>query len=217
MHQYFNQDLGKQHIYVLYGLGGAGKTQISLKFIAESSLFTNRFFLDASTPETIDMGLKTIATTRKIGDSSQDALKWFAANQEPWLLFFDNADDPKIDLNKFLPKCNHGNIVITSRNPGLRGYGQHSQVSDMDETEAVELLLKSASQDTSLVNKQIAAEIVKALSYFPLAIVQAGAFILESGALDTYLELYMKNRAQLLSERPAQTHDDYSWTVCTTW
>ncbi|KAJ7927317.1 hypothetical protein B0H13DRAFT_2556849 [Mycena leptocephala] len=206
MHQYFNQELGKQHIYVLYGLGGAGKTQISLKFIAESSLFTNRFFLDASTPETIDMGLKTIATTRKIGDSSQDALKWFAANQEPWLLFFDNADDPKIDLNKFLPKCNHGNIVITSRNPGLRGYGQHSQVSDMDETEAVELLLKSASQDTSLVNKQIAAEIVK-----------AGAFILESGALDTYLELYMKNRAQLLSEKPAQTHDDYSWTVCTTW
>ncbi|KAJ7921583.1 P-loop containing nucleoside triphosphate hydrolase protein, partial [Mycena leptocephala] len=217
MHQYFNQDLGKQHIYVLYGLGGAGKTQISLKFIAESSLFTDRFFLDASTTETIDMGLKTIATTRKIGDSSQDALKWFTAKQEPWLLFFDNADDPKIDLNKFFPKCNHGNIVITSRNPGLRSYGQYSQVSDMDETEAIELLLKSASQDNTSGNEQIAADIVKALSYFPLAIVQAGAFILESGALDTYLGLYMKNRAQLLSERPAQTHDDYSWTVYTTW
>jgi GTPase SAR1 family protein len=37
MHQYFNRDLGKQHIYVLYGLGGAGKTQITLKFIEESS------------------------------------------------------------------------------------------------------------------------------------------------------------------------------------
>src|SRR5258708_7081742 len=108
--------------------------------------FTDQFFVDASTTETIDMTLKTIATTRRIGDSSQDALKWFAGKQEPWLLFFDNADDPKIDLNKFLPKCNHGNIVITSRNPGLRGYGQHFQVSDMDETEAVELLLKSASQ-----------------------------------------------------------------------
>ncbi|KAJ7921622.1 hypothetical protein B0H13DRAFT_2267777 [Mycena leptocephala] len=206
MHQYFNQDLGKQHIYVLYGLGGAGKTQISLKFIAESWHFTDRFFLDASTTETVDMGLKTIATTRKIGDSSQDALKWFAAKPEPWLLLFDNADDPKIDLNKFLPKCNHGNIVITSRNPGLRGYGQYFQVSDMDETEAIELLLKCASQDTSSAKKQIAAEIVK-----------AGAFILETGALDTYLELYMKNRARLLSERPAQTHDDYSWTVYTTW
>ncbi|KAJ7921628.1 P-loop containing nucleoside triphosphate hydrolase protein, partial [Mycena leptocephala] len=217
MHQYFNQDLGKRLIYVLYGLGGTGKTQITLKFIEESSHFTDRFFLDASTTETIDMGLKTIATIRKIGDSSQDALKWFAAKQEPWMLVFDKADDPHIDLNKFLPKCNHGNIVITSRNPALRGYGQHSQVSDMNETEAAELLLKCASQDTSSANEQIAAEIVKALSYFPLAIVWAGAFILQSGALDTYLELYMENRAQLLSERPAQTHDDYSWTVYTTW
>ncbi|KAJ7921561.1 hypothetical protein B0H13DRAFT_146354 [Mycena leptocephala] len=214
MHQYFNQDLGIQYIYVLYGLGGAGKTQ---KFIAESSHFTDRFFLDASTVETIDMGLKTIATTRKIGDSSQDALKWFSGKQEHWLLFFDNADDPNIDLNKFFPKCNHGNIVITSRNPRLRGYGQHFQVADMNGTEAVELLLKCASEDTSSANKQIAADIVRALSYFPLAIVQAGAFILESGALDTYLELYMKNRAQLLRERPTQTHDDYSWTVYTTW
>ncbi|KAJ7927289.1 hypothetical protein B0H13DRAFT_1861474 [Mycena leptocephala] len=211
------KDLGKQRIYVLYGLGGAGKTQISLKFIAESLLFTDRFFLDASTTETIDMGLKSIATTRKIGESPQDALKWFTAKQDHWLLFFDNADDPQIDLNKFLPKCNHGNIVITSRNPGLRGYGQHSHVSDMYEKEAVDLLLKCASQDTTSTNGQIAAEIVKALSYFPLAIVQAGAFILESGALDTYLELFRKNRARLLREKPAQTHDDYSWTVYTTW
>ncbi|KAJ7921604.1 hypothetical protein B0H13DRAFT_2415391 [Mycena leptocephala] len=158
MHQYFNQDLGEQQIYVLYGLGGAGKTQISLKFIAESS----------HTTETIDMGLKSIATTRKIGDSSQDTLKWLAAKTEPWLLFFDNADDPTINLNKFLPKCNHGNIVITSRNPGLRGYGQHTQVSDMDETEAIELLLKCASQDTSLANEQIAVEIVKAELQKPL-------------------------------------------------
>ncbi|KAJ7795475.1 P-loop containing nucleoside triphosphate hydrolase protein, partial [Mycena leptocephala] len=217
MHQYFNQDLGKQHIYVLYGLGGAGKTEIALKFIEEASHFTDQVFVDASTTETIDMSLKAIATTRQIEDSSQDALKWFTAKQEPWLLFFDNADDPKIDLNKFLPKCNRGNIVITSRNPGLRGYGQHSQVSDMNETEAVDLLLKCASQDTSSANEQIAAEIVKALSYFPLAIVQAGAFILESGALDTYLELFRKNRVQLLSKKPAQTHDDYSWTVYTTW
>jgi hypothetical protein len=37
MHQFFAQHTGKQHIYVLYGLGGAGKTQIALKFVEESS------------------------------------------------------------------------------------------------------------------------------------------------------------------------------------
>ncbi|KAJ7873692.1 hypothetical protein B0H13DRAFT_2552295, partial [Mycena leptocephala] len=203
---------------VLHGLGGAGKTQIGLKFINHSSHFTDKFFLDASRVETIDTGLKNIATSKNIGNSSQDALKWLTNTQEDWLLFYDNADDPKINLNSFLPQCNHGNIVITSRNPGLRAYaGAHSAVSDMEESDAVALLLTSAAQEISLSTEKTSAEIVKELCYLPLAIVQAGAFILQSGALGSYLDIYMKNRAQLLSEKPAQSHDDYAWTVYTTW
>ncbi|KAJ7467993.1 hypothetical protein FB451DRAFT_1011339, partial [Mycena latifolia] len=149
-----------------------------------------------------------------------------------WLLFFDNADDPKIDLHNFFPHCKHGNILITSRNPELRGYGSHSLVSDMEEIEAVELLLRSAAQDITLESKATATEIVKAskillwypfnsfsqaLWYLPLAIVQAGAFILKSGSLNSYLALYTKNKEQLLRQKPAQSHDDYAWTVYTTW
>ncbi|KAJ7823902.1 P-loop containing nucleoside triphosphate hydrolase protein, partial [Mycena leptocephala] len=218
MHGYLNQDIGRQHIYVLHGLGGAGKTQIALKFINDSSHFTDKFFLDGSTVETIDTGLKNIASVKTSGNLSQDALDWLAKTQEDWLLFYDNADDPKIDLNRFIPQCNHGNIIITSRNPGLCVYaGANSAVSDMEEMDAVELLLKSAAQKSSSVNTKIAAEIVKEMCYLPLAIVQAGAFISQSGALDNYLDIYMKNRAQLLSEKPAQSHDDYEWTVYTTW
>ncbi|KAJ7861340.1 hypothetical protein B0H13DRAFT_2282467 [Mycena leptocephala] len=207
MHQFFNKDIGKQHIYLLYGLGGAGKTQIGLKFINDSSLFTDKFFLDASTTATIDTGLKSIATLKNIGSSSQDALKWLATNREDWLLFYDNADDPKIDLNRFIPQCTHGNIIITTRNPALRSYaGAHFAVSDMEESDAVALLLKSAGKDVSSASEKIATRIVK-----------AGAFILQSGALDSYLDIYMKNRAQLLSEKPAQSHDNYAQTVYTTW
>ncbi|KAJ7800085.1 P-loop containing nucleoside triphosphate hydrolase protein [Mycena olivaceomarginata] len=200
MYQYFTKDLGKQHIYVLYGLGGAGKTQIALKFIDKSLHFTDRFFLDASTTETLDTSIKNIATMKNIGSSSQDALKWLCNRCEDWLLFFDNADDPEINMNNFFPQCNHGNIIITSRNPNLRVYGAHSHVSDMEEPDAVALLLESSE-----------------LSYLPLAIVQAGAFILESGTLNTYLDLYAKNRAELLKKKAAQSHDDYTWTVYTTW
>ncbi|KAJ7874133.1 P-loop containing nucleoside triphosphate hydrolase protein [Mycena leptocephala] len=218
MHEFFDQDIGKQHIYVLHGLGGAGKTQIGLKFINDSSHFTDKFFLDGSTVETIDTGLKNIASMKNIGNSSQDALKWLTNNQEDWLLFYDNADDPRIDLHRFIPQCNHGNIIITTRNPTLRSYaGAHFAVSDMEETDAVALLLKSAGQDISSTGENIAAKIVKELCYLPLAIVQAGAFILQSGALDTYLGIYMKNQAYLLSEKPAQSHDSYEWTVYTTW
>ncbi|KAJ7884297.1 hypothetical protein B0H14DRAFT_3105884 [Mycena olivaceomarginata] len=201
MCQSFAKDTGKQHIYVLHGLGGAGKTQIALKFIEESTRFTDRVVVDASTTETIDLCLKKIATAKKIGGSVQDALKWFATGREEWLLFFDNADDPNINLNKFFPKCNHGNIIITSRNPNLLVYGAQSQVSDMEHSDAVALLL------TRIVIP-------------PLAIVQAGAFISESGGvLDSYLGLYIENSEQLLRRRPAQTHDDYAeaQTVYTTW
>ncbi|KAJ7480568.1 hypothetical protein FB451DRAFT_1446408 [Mycena latifolia] len=218
MHQYFTQDTGKQHIYVLYGLGGSGKTQIALKFIDESaSKFSDIILIDTSTVETIDTGLKGIATTKEIGDTAQDALHWLQSKQSEWLLFFDNADDPKIDLHNFFPRCKHGNFLITSRNPQLRGYGSHSLVADMEEVDAVELLLQSAAQDITSENKDTATNIVKALWYLPLAIVQAGAFILKSGSLNSYLALYTKNKEQLLSEKPAQSHDDYAWTVYTTW
>ncbi|KAJ7748618.1 hypothetical protein B0H16DRAFT_1692082 [Mycena metata] len=209
MHHFFS-DTGIQHTYVLYGLGGAGKTQIALKFIKESS---------SHTIATIDTGLKNIAVLKHFGDSPQDGLLWLTSKVEDWLLLFDNADDPSINLNDFIPQCNHGNIIITSRNPGLRVYAgsNSSLVSDMEEEDAVPLLLKSALQEATSHTEQIAAEILKSLHYLPLAIVQAGAFISKSRDLDGYLPLYMKHQARLLNEKPAQSHDQYAWTVYTTW
>ncbi|KAJ7716439.1 P-loop containing nucleoside triphosphate hydrolase protein [Mycena metata] len=217
MHKYFNQTQTQQHIFLLYGVGGAGKTQIALKFIEESSCFSDIFVIDASTQDTIDAGLKNIAVI-KAGSTSQDALNWLKGKKDQWLLLFDNADDPEIDLHSFFPQCAHGNIIITSRNPGLRVYaGLYAQVSDMEETDAIKLLLRSAVQEVTPRNEEMAAEIVQELVYLPLAISQAGAFIAKSGALNTYLELYKQNKVQLLSKKPAQSHDDYPWTVYTTW
>ncbi|KAJ6547802.1 hypothetical protein DFH09DRAFT_634414 [Mycena vulgaris] len=219
MHQFFAQDFNNQHIFLLYGLGGAGKTQISLKFIEESSSrFTNIFLIDTSTMETIDTGLKNIAVTQNAGSTAQEGLEWLSSKLAEWLLFFDNADDPTINLNKFFPQCKHGNILITSRNPRLRVYtGSYSQVSDMEELDAIALLLKSCAAEITPRNKELATEIVKALYYLPLAIIQAGAFIAKSGALSSYLTLYAENQARLLSEQPDQSHDDYAQTVYTTW
>ncbi|KAJ7447834.1 hypothetical protein FB451DRAFT_1375538 [Mycena latifolia] len=219
MHQYFIWDMKKQYIFLLHGLGGAGKTQIALKFVEEAtSHFTDIFLVDTSTMETIDASLKSIAVMKSVGDSSRDALQWLSGKKDDWLLFFDNADDPKINLNNYFPQCSHGNILITSRNPGLRVYaGAHCAVSDMEETDAVALLLRSSAEDTTDHNQETAAQIVKTLYYLPLAIIQAGAFIAKSGDLDSYLVLYTHNKARLLTERPAQAHDNYAWTVYTTW
>ncbi|KAJ6569819.1 P-loop containing nucleoside triphosphate hydrolase protein [Mycena vulgaris] len=219
INRYFMQSKGVQKIFLLYGLGGAGKTQIALKFIQElASHFTDIFLIDTSTVETIDAGLKTIATVKNVGSSSQDALQWLRSKEDDWLLFFDNSDDPKINLNDYFPQCTHGNILITSRNPGLRVYAaSHSHVSDMEETDAMDLLLRSAALDITDHNKLTATRIVKVLCYLPLAIIQAGAFISQSGNLDSYLDLYEQNRTRLLSQKPTQGHDSYAWTVYTTW
>ncbi|KAJ7716771.1 hypothetical protein B0H16DRAFT_1898212 [Mycena metata] len=216
MHQFFDTDLGNQHIYVLHGLGGAGKTQIALKFIEESS-FSDIFLVDTSKVETIETALKSIAVSKSVGDSAQDALRWLRSNHNKWLLFFDNADDPKINLHDFLPKCSHGNIIMTSRNPDLRSYGAHTLVSDMEDVDATTLLLRRANKESSEENLKLAAEIVKELYYLPLAIVQAGAFISKSEDLEGYFALYLNNQARLLGEKAAQSHDDYAQTVFTTW
>jgi hypothetical protein len=35
MRAYFSGNIGKRHVFVLHGLGGAGKSQISFKFVEE--------------------------------------------------------------------------------------------------------------------------------------------------------------------------------------
>jgi hypothetical protein len=79
------------------------------------------------------------------------------------MLFFDNADDPTINLNVYLPYCHHGNIIITSRNSALMTYAESSTcVTEMAEESAVNLLLNSSCQDIqSPENRKLAADIAQ--------------------------------------------------------
>ncbi|KAJ6451131.1 P-loop containing nucleoside triphosphate hydrolase protein [Mycena vitilis] len=193
MEQFFTPGLKKQYVYVLHGPGGTGKTQIALKFIQQSTQFTDKLFIDASTTDTIDTSLKNIAHMKHIGVSAHHTMNWLNSRQEEWLLFFDNFDNPKLNLDQFLPKCGYGKIIITTRNSALRIFGGHSPVSCLDKAEAVTLLLTSAGQDPPS-DGRITTKIVQTLGCLPLAIVQAGAFILRSGSLDSYLQLYVMIR-----------------------
>ncbi|KAF8068767.1 P-loop containing nucleoside triphosphate hydrolase protein, partial [Lyophyllum atratum] len=225
MEAYFQNEVGPRHVCVLYGLGGVGKTQIGYKFVetcAQKKRFTDIFFIDATTADTIKVDLVNISLAKHFGKSADDALQSLASQHQEWLLFFNNADDVKLDLSQYLPRCSHGNILITTRNPQLRlyatGNGRFS-VPDLEEDDAINLLLAMAT-DGDTVNdtvKDQAAAIAKELSCLPLALVQAGAYISKTRDLWGYLELYRKNRALLWKAQPVQTHDDYKWTVYTTW
>ncbi|KAF8145953.1 hypothetical protein K438DRAFT_1629035, partial [Mycena galopus ATCC 62051] len=181
--------------------------------------FTKQFFINASSRQTLDTAFTNIAISQRIGKTSEDGSQWLISQMEEWMLVFDNADDPSIDLFAFFPRCAHGNIIITSRNPQLATYGprSHSRVGDLDEMNAIDLLLLRAAKDKTIETTQWASEIVKELSCLPLAIIQAGAYISKFNCLHQYLSLYRQNHAKILREHPIQSQDDYRWTVYTTW
>ncbi|KAJ7050987.1 P-loop containing nucleoside triphosphate hydrolase protein, partial [Mycena amicta] len=217
----------EQKSVLLYGLGGAGKTQIALKFIADSgSRFTDQFKINASSAETIEAGYRQLAIDKKLGDTVEAARTWLKANEQEWLILFDNADKRDLNLGPYLPKYQHGNILITSRNPDL---GIHTglprkaiQISDLAVDDASVLLLNRAGVELETGdNQKHAAMIAKELHCFPLAIVQAGAFIDKSPRLkqdiSRYVQLYQKNKAVLLSKKSTQFTEDYNENVYTTW
>ncbi|KAJ7105270.1 hypothetical protein C8R44DRAFT_745985 [Mycena epipterygia] len=157
--RYFNGDVGCRHVCLLYGLGGAGKSQIAFKFVEMSSVPQPR------TQQTIENDLVTLALVKGIGKTAEDSLHWLSHQHREWLIVFNNADDIRLNLVKFFPLGSHGNILITSHNPDL---GQHAQtkhkVDQMELEDSRDLLLATADYDKTTETIGIATQIVQVLS-----------------------------------------------------
>jgi len=199
MRKYFDSDVNGacQRIFVLYGLGGAGKSQLAFKFIEESKLegkryvnlrnkfkgpyhhlpttlymysFSDIFYIDATSEETLQTDLETIAP----GNAKQSVevnLRWLA-NQidRNWFLLFDNADNVELKLKKYFPSCSSGNIIITTRNRELRHYtgkDADAEVRGMDLKDAKKLLLVQARAEINVENNALAEIIVVVISFLP--------------------------------------------------
>jgi len=187
MSQYFNSDDKSQHVFVLHGLGGSGKSQLAFKFLEDSQAhkwcvfskhamniiyrlmfyrFSDIFYIDATTQQTLEADLVAITPTNM--KQSVDACKHWLATQrtQNWLLFFDNADDVQLNLAMFFPKCRFGNILITTRNPQLRMHanqGAGAKVADMNPEDAKCLLMQISWATKTDENEKLAETIVKVL------------------------------------------------------
>ncbi|KAJ7813393.1 P-loop containing nucleoside triphosphate hydrolase protein [Mycena olivaceomarginata] len=228
MHQHFDCDQGSRHIFVLHGLRGAGKSQLSFKFLQDSQAhhrFSEIFYIDATSEQTIETDLKAVAPA-VVGESNEAILHWLAGKQEEWLLFFDNADDVQLDISKFFPCCTFGNILITTRNQELCIHARaSSRVSDMELEDAKDLLLQLAYQGKSDKQEKLSGDeqeklavvIVKELHCFALAISQAGGYIHARGKLSGYLKLYQSHHDKLLQRAEIQGQNQYGRAVYATW
>ncbi|QRV94760.1 nephrocystin-3 protein [Ceratobasidium sp. AG-Ba] len=224
MSQYLGGEAAQRRIFVLHGLGGVGKTQLALKFV---ELYKNDyqyvFYIDCTSTNTLNADLISIARERGVGETADDALTWLANIHGNWLMVYNNADDITINLRGYFPPSPHGSIIITTRNRGAVNLAHDMdaacQVTAMPDEEARELLNKAAGL-TNDSDKATLDELIRAMGYFPLAIVQAGAYIrTHTCSLKDYLEMYQKSQGQLLEEYAdeVQKIDDYERTVYATW
>ncbi|QRW09969.1 kinesin light chain [Ceratobasidium sp. AG-Ba] len=215
-------------VFVLYGLGGSGKTQLALKVVQRTKgLWSDVVFVDATTHETAITALAEFAKQKSIGDSYKSALRCLSNQQQRWLLVIDNADDPNVDIRHYMPSNDHGSIIITTRLKRYaslaRGHDSDHLVSEMKPEEAMEMLLKAAKMketDLSSIEREAAQMLLKDLGYLALAIAQAGAYVFNSGCPFTkYYEMFAGHRQKTL-ERSSQLSvkvDAYHKSVYTTW
>lgn len=160
-------------------------------------------------------------------DQDLDAVRYALANiSRPWLLIFDNADDPDLSLTGYFPPGDRGDMVITSRNPACQQYSTvgSREVGCLLPTDALALLTKTVTgipgeRNNAPTHEDSAGlQVVTTLGCLALAVVQAGAYMRElSCSYNDYLELYHLKRQEVLTYAPNHSGTDYRHTVYTTW
>jgi len=190
--------------------------------------FWRIFWIDTSSNETAAQSFRDIAAgdpetqASGIEKSLQSILQWISTIDHEWLLVLDNADGEPDMVDKFTPPGNRGNLLITSRNPDMRRNvpsGDWVMVDEMEEEDAISLLLKAAFLDQfSNELRHAARSIVTELCFLPLAVDQAGAAI-ASGLCDIhgYLEMYTKHHLELLDDPSFKGASKYGCAVYGTW
>ena len=151
--------------------------------------------------------------------SARSVLQWISQRTK-WLMIYDGADGHYQIVEKYLPPGNRGNILITSRSVGLKRISLTSmKVLNMAEQEATSLLLKSAALDgMSENNNDLARKLASELIGIPLALDQAGAYMLTTQCgIAEYLELYTNHKHELLSNSGFKGASDYATTTYGTW
>ncbi|KAG8775063.1 hypothetical protein FRC12_001675 [Ceratobasidium sp. 428] len=218
----------ERRVCVIHGLGGSGKTQIALKVVEQTrDNWSDIVYVDATTRETTISTLKGFALARKIGETHEDALRWLELTSRSWLLVFDNADDPDLGIQNFIPGGSYGSVLITTRLRSLahlgQGPGSEFGIGEMKAGEAVELLLTKArlwDQELSGDETDAATNLVRDLGFLALAIVHAGAYIFCSkSSISKYRKQCLEHTQKYLEtySKLAGNVEKYEKTVYTTW
>lgn len=207
-----------------------GKTQVALELAyrtKDKRPECSVFWVSATNIENIQQAYLGIAQQLRIPgveDKKEDVrelvrhyLSQESAGQ--WLLVLDNADDLDMWLKRtnsstrstrlidLLPRSDKGSIVFTtrSRKAALKfAHGNVIHVAEMDKEAAAQVLRNSLANKEVLNDSPTVAQLLRLLTFLPLAIVQAAAYINENDiSLAEYVSLFddhEENIIEVLSE-----------------
>jgi tetratricopeptide (TPR) repeat protein len=222
------------------GLGGMGKTQIALELAyrtRDTYPDCSVLWVPATNAEGLHQAFTEIGQQLKVPgleEHQADARKLVQQhlgqeNAGRWLLIIDNIDDMAIwnsELKGCLPNSQQGCIICTTRNRKVAvkiAAANVVKVQEMDEETAMQLLSRSLIEQELLVHHGDAQELLEQLTFLPLAIVQAAAYINENGiALSGYLSLLEEQEQDVVNLLSEDFEDDGRYpniknAVATTW
>ena len=212
--------LAEHATVALSGIGGLGKTQVTLQYAAlHGKEYDHVFFVNADTGSTLQTSYAEIASQlnllpQEVSDLTLIAttvLRWLG-NTPGWLLIADNADNLKV-VRDLLPFQGKGRLLLTTREAVLGGLGHLIRLPSLSEEEGASLLLRRAQvmrltetlDDINTDVREDACKLSRELGGLPLALEQAGSYLEEMTLSPReYLALYKENAAALLA------HESYN-------
>ena len=231
------------------GLGGVGKTQLVLELVYRTrEKFENCtiIWVPAIDMESVQQAYHDIAQQLKIPGWEEDKanikrlVQVYLSKESvgQWLLLFDNADDidmwinrsgPErklVPLTEYLPRSKQGCIIFTTRDrkTAVKLARQNVvEVPEMDEKVATQLLQKRLVNPDLVKSQPDTKDLLKELTYLPLAIVQAAAYINENGIVFAeYLSLLAEQEEDIIGLLSEDFEEDGRYNnmnnpVATTW
>lgn len=227
-------------ILVVCGLGGAGKSQLTLSYIESyRDDYTAVFWIDAGAKIRLEADYKQIRnllhsskrTDIELDTCVAEVKQWCHHRQGRWLFVFDSADDiddPRspayIDLRRVVIDAPSADVIVTTRCQSAKEMTnlEAVQVAELTPAEARDLFLKRSKLPA--LSGQVCQEvdaIAEELGFFALAINLAAAYVAETPRLRRhpggYLDEYRRRRRTLLDRKPKAHVDQYGASVLTTW
>jgi tetratricopeptide (TPR) repeat protein len=232
----------------IYGLGGCGKSALAIEFAYRAmSQQTGRlvFWVPAISRESFELAYKELGVRLRVPGIADDNanIKQLVKDaldsniSYEWLMIVDNADDPKVLMSSanadarvarlidYLPKSDRGKIVFTTRSKKAAGDLTQSsklELKDMGEAGARQLLLRRITKQALLDDTNAINELLELLTYLPLAIIQATAFIDNNDmAVSKYISLIRNagNKVELFGEHfeDPNRYQEMDSTIAKTW